>query len=130
MCMCSHLHSCVCITEHRCQSNGCGYVIVVDGNMKNHRDVCFAASAGYVEYKGLTGRVRTGCPNTPEFKSHYCALHRPAVIPKRDSIGTGIATSSTSLAEEQVGMIIGKRETRNCILYEVCLCMKCIYIQA
>ena len=123
--MCSHPHSCVCIAEHRCQSNGCGYVIVMDGNMKNHQDVCFAASAGYVEYKGLPRRVRTGCPNSlSEFKSHYCALHPPAVIPKKDSIGTSIATSSTLPAEEQVGMIIGKRETQNCILYEVCTCMK------
>ena len=106
---------------HRCHTKGCGYTIVMDGNMKNHRDVCFAASAGWVEYKGLPGRVRSGCPNTPEFMSHYCALHRPVAIPRKDATDTSVpGTTSTVMTEDQVGLIIGKRETRNCALYEVC----------
>ena len=28
---------------------GCGETIVMDGNMKNHRDVCLATEAGFVE---------------------------------------------------------------------------------
>lgn len=89
--------------------------------MKNHRDVCFAANAGYVEYSGLPGRVRTGCPNTPEFKSRYCALHKPAVaIPQKLHVGEDASSTPSSVMEEdQVGMIIGKRETRNSVLYEV-----------
>ena len=31
--------------EHRCDKNGCGSVIVLDGNMKNHRSVCLATHA-------------------------------------------------------------------------------------
>ena len=103
-------HTCIIFTGHRCDVKGCGYTLVLDGNMKNHRDVCSAVNAGYVEYKGLPGRVRTGCPNTPAFKSQYCALHKPAAIPG-DTTSTG----------DEVGMITGKRETRNCVLYEVCL---------
>ena len=43
--------------------------------MKNHRDICSATEAGYTEYDGLPGRIKTGCPNTPGFKSRYCSLH-------------------------------------------------------
>ena len=32
---------------------------MVDGNMKNHCDICLATKAGYAEYKGLPGRVQT-----------------------------------------------------------------------
>lgn len=44
-------------TEHRCEVQGCGTVMVLDGNMKNNREVCFAVDAGYVEFSGLPGRV-------------------------------------------------------------------------
>ena len=43
---------------HRCSVSGCGTVLVVDGNMKNHRSVCAASEAGYIEYDGLPGRVK------------------------------------------------------------------------
>ena len=62
---------------HHCQKPGC-QLALVDGNVKNYRDVCHATNAGYVEYAGLPGRVRTGCPNTPDYKSPFCALHKPA----------------------------------------------------
>jgi len=28
-------------------------MVIVDGNMKNHRDVCKAKDAGYMEFDGL-----------------------------------------------------------------------------
>ena len=40
-------------------AKGCGETIVIDGNMKNHREVFFATEAGFVEYMGLPGRVNT-----------------------------------------------------------------------
>ena len=46
---------------------------LVDGNMKNHRDLCFSTDAGYAEYMGLPGRVRTGCPNTPDCVTILCS---------------------------------------------------------
>ena len=58
----------------------------MDGNMKNHRNVCCATTAGYTEYKGLLGKVQTGCSNTPAYKSSYCDLHKPVIaIQKGDS---------------------------------------------
>ena len=47
--------------------------------MKNHRHVGCATAAGYTEYKGLQGKVKTGCPNTPALKSSYCKVHKPTV---------------------------------------------------
>ncbi len=42
--------------------------MVLDGNIKNHRDVCKARDAGYTEYEGLPGSIKTGCMNTPSVK--------------------------------------------------------------
>ena len=55
-------------------------MLVLDGNMKNNREVCYASSAGYAEFSGLTGKVCTGCPNTPAHKSRYCSLHSPFTV--------------------------------------------------
>lgn len=112
---------------HRCAKKGCGYALVIDGNMKNHRDCCFAINAGYIEYKGLPGRVRSGCPNTPDYKSRYCSLHKPAVaIPQKISPDGSAPNPSTPASEEdQVGLIINKRVTRSSTLYEVSI--MCLY---
>ena len=47
--------------------------------------MCLATNAGYADYKGLPGRVQTGCPNSPDYKSHFCQLHKPNVA-KRQNI--------------------------------------------
>ena len=56
------------LTGHRCEARGCGKTIVIDGNMKNHRDVCMATKGGFTEYRGLPGEITIDCINTPEFK--------------------------------------------------------------
>ena len=63
--------------RHRCQFPGCQVALVMDGNMKSWRDVCMAQEAGYIEYEGLQGKIKTGCVNTPEQKSQYCTLDKP-----------------------------------------------------
>jgi len=55
-------------------------VLVIDGNMKNHHAVCAASDAGYIEYDGLPGRVRTECTNTPEQRDRFCSLHKPRAL--------------------------------------------------
>ena len=54
---------------HRCTEKGCGEILVLDGNQKNCRPICAATEAGYMEYTGLPGSVKTGCLETPEQKS-------------------------------------------------------------
>ena len=50
---------------HQCTYPGCRKVLVMDGNMKNRRDVCMARDAGYIEYSGLPGAIKTGSLHTP-----------------------------------------------------------------
>lgn len=102
---------------HRCEKAGCGTVIVIDGNMKNHRSVCYATNAGYAEYDGLPGVIRTGCPNTPAYKSRYCSLHKPMLGEDAQSM------------QDQPGMIIGKRITRQGTSYEVSILMQIQFLQ-
>ena len=112
---------------HRCEKPGCGQALVLDGNMKNHRDVCCATYAGYAEFSGLPGRVRTGCPNTPAFKSPYCSVHKPMLavpqriqLPEEDSdFDINVPQPDINSKEEPAGIIIEKRATRNSTFYKV-----------
>ena len=55
-------------------------MLVLDGNMKNHCDVCMARDAGFIEFDGLEGRLKTGCQATPAHKSRYCTRHSPKAV--------------------------------------------------
>ena len=48
---------------------------MLDGNLKNRRDVCLAKDAGFISYHGLPGHVKSGCMSTPSYKSRYCKEH-------------------------------------------------------
>ena len=76
--------------------------------MKNHRAVCAARDAGFVEYSGLPGKVKTGCMNTPKQKSKYCSLHSCA-----DENDVGIQG-------KVIEMVLSKKTTRNNTFYLVC----------
>ena len=45
--------------------------------MKNQREVCYAKNAGFVQFSGLPGAVKTGCVASPAFMSRYCPQHKP-----------------------------------------------------
>ena len=112
------------LTEHRCDIKGCGEVLVLDGNMKNSREVCLATDAGHTEFSGLVGMIRTGCPNTPAYKSRYCVLHSPmATTPCNVQFaedGTPVTTShSTETQARHVAIITKKRVTRQSTFYQV-----------
>ena len=96
--------------------------------MKNSCEVCYATLAGYAEFSGVPGRVQTGCPNTPAFKSRYFSLHAPVTAIPHDiqfsKDGNPImANQSTSLEEGHAAFIISKRVTRNSTLYEATTCV-------
>ena len=86
--------------------------LIMDENMKNHRNICYATTAGYTEYKGLNGKVQTGCPNTPAYKSVYCHLHKPVISAQKGG-------DSGCSKEKPVGLIISKKETRKTVFYQV-----------
>lgn len=111
----------VFVTGHRCAVHGCGTVLVFDGNCKNYRDVCKARDAGYVEYEGLQGAVKTGCMNTPELNSRFCAQHTENVaVPQHFDPDSDSPESMLQSAKESVvAMILGKRSTRHGTYYQV-----------
>ena len=101
---------------------------MVDGNIKNHRSVCYAINAGYAEYNGLPGIIRTGCPNTPAYKSRYYSLHNSTkertskVISKESHYASTEGNTSKVISTESAepsGIVTGKRITRQGINYEV-----------
>ena len=49
-----------------------------------------------------TGKVKTGCPNTPELKSRFCTLHKPtAAIPQEIQLTDVPAQASTSTSSQR-----------------------------
>ena len=97
---------------------------MLDGNMKNSREVCNAIQAGHTEFNGLPGSIQTGCPNTPSYKSQYCTVHAPiTAIPQQIQLSKDDnpkpANPTTPSEERQAAIIIGKRITRNSTFYQV-----------
>ena len=78
--------------------------------MKNHRNVCFAKDAGFAKFEGLSGNIKTGCPNIPELKFKFCSKHSPTLVTRH---------CSDSQYEYQQGILIAKKTTQQSTLYEV-----------
>ena len=108
-------YNCAYITAHQCTYPGCRSVLVLDGNLKNRRDVCSATEAGYIEYSNLPGAIKTGCQLSPAATSKFCYYHAP-----RLSRSSGDAdTSGTGKGETQI--ITAVREKRSGKYYQVLL---------
>jgi len=106
---------------HQCTYPGCKKVLVVDGNMKNRRDVCMARDAGYIEYDGLPGAIKTGCMNTPQKGSRHCSLHtgRACIQQASQSDDEAIVKLSAVKGDQIVESILEKKETRTTTYYKV-----------
>ena len=88
---------------------------MLDGNQKNNRPVCAAEEAGFVEYSGLPGKVKTGCLNTPEQQSAFCSHHKP----RQMKVHSADPHSQMERAHRVVEMILKKKQTRLGTYYEV-----------
>ena len=105
--------------------------MVLDGNMKNKRDVCYAKDAGFIEFDGLSGSIKTGCPATPGFKSRYCTRHNNhacTLLSSKDvdeelDISTGPALRSQQSkhtpGDPVAEMILARKTTRKQTYYQV-----------
>lgn len=82
-------------------------MLVIDGNMKNRRDICAATEAGFIEFDGLPEAIKTGCQLSPAYNSKYCYDHSPRVA-RTNAKESGI-----------VRLITAKKETRNGTYYQV-----------
>ena len=47
-------------TDHTCNKPGCKSVLVLDGNMKNARQVCSCRDMGELKFAGMDGWVVIG----------------------------------------------------------------------
>ena len=68
--------------------------------------MCYAVNAGYANFKGLEGQVRIA--NSPSYKSRFCELHKP----KRINTSPTESGAQSENADNQLGIFIGKRVTR------------------
>ena len=111
------------IKAHSCSFPGCGSVLVMDGNMKNRRDVCFAKDAGYIQFDGLSGSIKTGCPASPAFKSRYCLDHvnQACTLVQSEEIDEDLAADYHPNNDREVvaEMILAKKTTRKQTYYQV-----------
>lgn len=111
-------------------------MLVLDGNMKNYRDVCHAKDAGFIEFEGLEGSIKTGCSASPDFKSRYCVHHKhqacdllssEQVEADEDLSVVSGPTLRSSARQVEPGdlvaeQILAKKETRRQTYYHVCVC--------
>lgn len=87
--------------------------------MKNRRNVCGATEAGYIQHKNLPGVIKTGCQLSPLQTSKYCYYHAPRLNKKLHCDPEKDLYTDTSLEEDIVKCIIGKKVTRNHTYYQV-----------
>ena len=124
---------------HSCKFPGCSTVLILDGNMKNRRDICFAKDAGFIEFEGLPGSINTGCHASPAYKSRYCDKHMSLVcdschFEEDDTteldapVGPILrASQKHKLGESVILKIVTKKQTRKQTYYKVgklCECFR------
>lgn len=87
--------------------------------------------AGFVEYPSLPGKIKTGCVNSPAFKSRFCMQHcprscvsKPTKLSESDLHNPAASVESSDKSPFETGesiieMILEKRETRGGTYYKV-----------
>lgn len=98
--------------------------------MKNQRAVCYAKGAGFIQFDGIPGQIRTGYPATPAYQSRFCDKYnsQACTLLKNDEdeeFGTlpGPVVHSNQpkqyIGEPVVEMILAKKSTRKQTYYRV-----------
>ena len=96
--------------------------------MKNRRDVCYAKDAGYVEFDGLSGSIKTGCQATPAYKSRYFACDFTVACDEDmdtsdldGPVGSTLRSAQRNQepGEDIVEIILAKKVTRRQTYYKV-----------
>ena len=82
-----------------------------------------ARDAGYTEYVGLPGAIKTGCMNTPQKKSRHCSLHTVTACVQRSHISASDDEAPDNLemitGNQIVEVLLDKKVTRKCTYYKV-----------
>ena len=88
-------------------------MLVVDGNMKNRRDVCAASEAGYIQYEGLPTFIKTDCQYSLGYSFKYCFEHAPIIAVCKEG------STTNAVYEGVVKIITTKKETCSGVYYQV-----------
>ena len=67
--------------KHRCEVEGCGWCITIDGGLKPHRMLCGAKLSGIRLFPNAGIKIFTGCTRHPGPKSKYCLEHESEESP-------------------------------------------------
>ena len=67
--------------KHRCEVEGCGWCITIDGGLKPHRMLCGAKLSGIRIFPNAGIKIFTGCTRHPGPKSKYCLEHESEESP-------------------------------------------------
>uniref|UniRef100_A0A7M5UMV9 Uncharacterized protein n=1 Tax=Clytia hemisphaerica TaxID=252671 RepID=A0A7M5UMV9_9CNID len=134
---------------HQCEKQGCGRVLVLDGNMKTSRRVCAVKDITSVVFPTMKEEFKTGCLNTPIQDSKFCSLHESNSMAKDhedeteltidknhetrvseeteenvdegelDSINDNLKIDQETTGDYSVLQICAIKETRNSKLYQI-----------
>ena len=74
-------------------------------------DVCAVTEAGFINYTGLPGAIKSGCQLSPGFQSKFCDYHSLRVA----CMSVDETTSHAGI----VGIITNKKTTHSGTFYEV-----------
>ena len=125
---------------YACLLPGCRSVLVLDGNMKDQREVCYAKDAGFVQFSGLPGAVKTGCVASPAFMSRYCPQHKSqaCTLLNVDDVDEDLGTSSGPTlrsrqskqypGEPVAEMLLAKKTTRKRTYYQVLIAVFVMHV--
>ncbi|CAB3997256.1 Hypothetical predicted protein [Paramuricea clavata] len=114
-------------TDHVCDVPGCKDVLVLDGNMKNARQVCSCRNIGELYFDGMKGTIVIGCQNTPSKSSRFCEEHKNLATQFKDDSSSIPQCEPTTINDENIGdvgdimpvKVINHRETRQAKFYQV-----------
>lgn len=89
-----------------------------------------AAEAGSVQYPSLPGSIKTGCTNSPKYKSRFCEQHlsrslsaNPQFLTEQDIQSTNpgsLKQLSSEICGQLVELLLEKKTTRSGTYYKVC----------
>jgi len=117
-------------SSHLCATPGCSNVIVIDGNMKNCRQVCGVKDVTVCLFQSIAGEIKTGCINTPQKGYLVCKNHIDSACLYKDEDPDSQICSSTSNSKDVttpsketdmlcIIKICNSRQTRSNLFYQV-----------
>ena len=88
-----------------------------------------ATEAGCIEYSSLPGSIKSGCTNSPKYKSRFCEQHLPRSLltsPQfltdkdiEDANPTSLNQLSSKICGQVVELLLEKKTTRSGTYYKV-----------